>query len=187
MPDLGFSIRCAGVVPGVTLVDKSLSEVLTQSWYEPGRNWAANLRPKHFTKAGGKEYGYEPRAGESGNERDSFWSSYTGQKQKRFGHTLPLVFSGDLANKSTINRVESSASGVRVILTGANKANFHNPNSHINMRDELTRISQGEAIQSTEILEDALITRLDRFDVTVTLFGQSATPTTSVAGFFHGE
>ena len=50
---------------------------------------------KRFTKEHALAAGYRKRAGEEhpfGSK--AFWTSYTGRKLKKHGHTLPLVFSG---------------------------------------------------------------------------------------------
>ena len=187
MPGINFNVQISGVVPGATLTDDRLKNILKEAWYDPGKEWHENLRPKHFTKEGEREYGYEPRSGEeSGQSGKAFWRSYTGRKLKKFGHTLPLVYSGDLRDRSRVARIENNPTGVKVVLTRANKANFHNPHSNIDMRAELTRISIDEAHQLTDVLESSLITKLDRFDVTVTVGGENPR-FTSVTGFFHGE
>jgi hypothetical protein len=191
MPPIGFVVRIGGAVPGATLDDAALKGILKEAWFDPGKQWHQELRPKHFTKQGGGEYAYAPRAGEPGNERKNFWTSYTGRKQKRFGHTLPLVYSGDssgdsLLVRSRVARIENSPNGVKVILSGANKANWHNPKSNIDMRAELTRISDLEVAELTNVLEDSLIAKLHRFDVTVTTAGERPR-FTSVTAFFHGD
>ena len=187
MPGILFNVRIGGVVPGATLTDDRLKNLLKEAWFDPGKDWQENLRPKHFTKEGGSEYGYAPRKGEElGQSSKAFWRSYTGRKLKKFGHTLPLVFSGDLRNRCRVARIENSPTGVKVVLTGANKANFHNPHSNVNMRAELTRISVPETRELASVLEESLIAKLDRFDVTVSTSGDHLRFVSPTA-FFHGD
>lgn len=163
MPGILLKVRYQGAVPGVTLGRRELNQVLEKAWFPPGKNWHEQFRPKHFTKEGAAEYGYEPRKGEqSGTSGKAFWRSYTGRKLKKFGHTLPLVFSGELRDKARTARIEATSKGVRVFLTNAGKANFHHPKSTIDMRAELTRISIAEMRESTEILSAAIQEELDR-------------------------
>ena len=84
--------------------------------------------------------------------------------------------------------IRATSKGVRIALSNAQKANWHNPKSEIDMRAELTRISEPEARQSTELLSQAIQERLDRIaEVRTKFFSVNAAPTTSVAGFFHGD
>jgi len=189
MPGILINIRYEGAVPGPNLSPGALSNILKKAWYEPGKNLHENFRPKHFTQEGAREYGYAPRRGEeSGTSGKAFWRSYTGRKLKKFGHTLPLVYSGDLRDRTRIARIDSKADGVRVVLPQANKANFHNPKSNVNMREELTRISADEARQSAELLDQAVRRRIAAFNATsMKFYSQNTSPTTSVVGFFHGD
>lgn len=62
--------------------------------------------PRRFTKEHAIEAGYQKRAGEQlAFGTKAFWNSYTGRKLRKYGHTLPLVFSGqtrDRARMATI-------------------------------------------------------------------------------------
>jgi hypothetical protein len=163
MPAILVKVRYQGAVPGVTLTRREMNRVLEKAWFQPGKNWAGNLRPKHFTKEGEQEYGYEPRSGEQqGASGKAFWRSYTGRKLKEKGHTLPLVWSGELRDKARTSCIEATSKGVRVFLSEANKAKFHNPKSKIDMRAELTRVSIAEAGESTEILAASMQEEFDR-------------------------
>lgn len=107
-----------------------------------GEYWHRELLPKHFTNQGAKEYGYAPRKGEKGNKGGKgFRKSYTGRKLKRFGHTRPLVFTGELQRMSRFRNIKATSKGVKVTLPQARKANLRHPKSNVNMADELTRFS----------------------------------------------
>lgn len=186
MPQIGLRIRYEGPVPGAGLGVREFNNLLKRAWYVTGKYWHTHFRPKHFTKAGAAEYRYLPRKGEeSGTTGKSFWRSYTGRKQREKGHTLPLVFSGELRAMSKTASIHATHKGVRVALTRARKANFRHPNSQINMAEELTRVSEAEERKLAEVFDRAMM-QVDHILTTQTKFYQAnATRTTSVAGFFH--
>jgi hypothetical protein len=146
---------------------RTWNNLLKEAWYEVGRHWADEMRPKHFTKEGGKEYGYKPRAGEAAGGKN-FWSSYTGRKQKKFGHTKPLVYTGELEQASRQTTIYPSFKGVRIALPGARKANLQNPRSSIDMPEELKTVSGREVDQLAKVHEQAMQQLLDRVTTTTT-------------------
>lgn len=187
MPQIGLKIRYEGAVPGVGLSQRRFNNLKKRAWTATGKYWFEHFRPKHFTKAGAVEYGYKKRKGEDyGTTGKSFWRSYTGRKQKKFGHTLPLVYSGELRDNSTIASIHATYKGVRVALPWAQKANFRYAGSDINMAQELTRVSPAEERILAEVFDDELQRQIDSFHTTQRKFyTANATRTTSLAGFFH--
>lgn len=148
-----------GAVPGVA--KRELNTMLKAAWEETGVHWHRSMRPKHFTHAGAREYGYTPRKGERGAAgTKGFRQSYTGRKLKRFGHTLPLVYTGESRELTRIRDVRATSKGVRIVMN-APKLNFRSRHSTINMRDEMTRISAGEARELVAVLDAAYQRRLD--------------------------
>jgi hypothetical protein len=139
-----------GATPG--LLAKAHNEAAKEGWQETGRYWVANIRDKHFTQAGAREYGYTKRKGE-GMVRGSkaYKRSYTGRKEARFGHTRPLEFSGKSRSLTRTARISGTAKGATVRMN-APALNFKHPKSQIVMRDELTRISQPEARELSNVL-----------------------------------
>lgn len=120
---------------------RHLRRVEKMMWQNLGEFWHKTMRPKHFTHAGAREYGYRPRKGERGNPHPKgFARSYTGRKLKKFGHTLPMVFTGESRSLTGIRDVRATSKGTRVVMRarGLNRRNRH---SNINMREEMTRIS----------------------------------------------
>lgn len=152
-----IGIRYVGLIfrPGDQTL-RDWNDLRRAAWDEIGEEWRDAMRPKHFTHAGAKEYGFLPRSGEQSGIGAKFWRSYTGKKQRKFHHTLPLVWSGELRDLSRVTRIQSHAtssdSGTRVVMPMANKANFRNPHSKIDLRDELTRVSDPESAQLTSHL-----------------------------------
>lgn len=109
-----------------------------------GEYWFKHFRPKHFTKAGAREYGYIKRKGEDlPHGSKGFRASYTGRKFKKFGHKQPLVYTGESREASRKGRVKPTSKGVQIIMR-APRLNRRNPNSQIKPSDELTIISSRE-------------------------------------------
>jgi hypothetical protein len=75
-----------------------------------GEDYHRELRPKRFTREHAKEAGFQPRAGENlawGSK--AFWKSYTGRKLKKYGHTLPLVFTGRTRDRAQMATITSTS------------------------------------------------------------------------------
>ena len=120
---------------------RELNAIKKIAFEQLGIWWHTTMRPKHFTHQGAKEYGYSPRKGERGSKGGGrFRSSYTGRKLRKFGHTLPLVYTGESRALTRIRNVRATSTGVRVIMR-APTLNRQNRNSQVNMREELTRVS----------------------------------------------
>jgi len=167
MEDFEAKITYFGAVPGKSLTAAQMKAMILEAWTIVGERWHRELRPKHFTTAGAREYGYSPRKGDTGNAGSKgFWRSYTGRKQRTFGHTRPLVWSGELEQLSRARRIEARAfttrSRVRVIMPLASKANWRNPHSQIDMRAELTTVSPGEGEELVALHNASMHERLNR-------------------------
>jgi hypothetical protein len=128
-------------------------EVAEPTLRDAGEFWHNTFLRKHFTEAGAQEYRYIKRKGEGMARGSKEWKrSYTGRKFQRFGHTRPLVFSGEGERLARVRDVRTTSKRVRVVLP--NKFNFRHPKSKIRMRDELTAISSRE--------EQAIVARADQ-------------------------
>lgn len=148
---LGISVHYRGAHP-LRRRDWN-TEVAEPVFRDAGEYWHDQFRAKHFTAEGAAEYGYYRRKGEGLPRNSKAWRrSYTGRKHARFGHTRPLVYTGEGERLSRVRDVRANSRRVRVILP--NKFNFRHPKSRINMREEVTRVSQRE--------EQELIARADR-------------------------
>lgn len=129
------------------------TEVAEPVFRDAGEYWHRQFRAKHFTEAGAQEYGYYQRKGEGLPRGSKAWRrNYTGRKFARFGHTRPLVYTGEGERLSRMRDVRATSKRVRVVLP--RKFNLKHPKSRIRMRDELTRISPRE--------EQLIIARADR-------------------------
>ena len=126
-----------------------------------GHYWHRALRPKHFTHRGATEYNYEPRVGERWNlGSKGFRASYTGRKLRRFGHTRPLVYTGQSERDSKIARIVATSKRVRVIMT-LPRLNWRHPSRGKTMREELTTISKGEERLLLRLFRDRVIAGLN--------------------------
>jgi len=140
MIPIAFNIKYSGPIP--RHVRARLRRILKEGYQYIGIFWHRHYRAKHFTREAYQEYYYTPRKGE-GKTGKAFWRSYTGRKQRRFGHTRPLVWSGESERASRRRDVRATSKGVKIFIH-ANKLNFRNPHSNINMREEMTRVSTRE-------------------------------------------
>ena len=134
-----IKIREIGATPW--LMKRELPQILKRVWEEIGNHWHRQMRPKHFTHAGAREYGYTPRKGEKdAASSKGFRRSYSGRKLRKFGHTLPLVYTGESRDITARRDVRPTRHGVRIVMA-ANKLNYKNPYTAIDKRDEMTRVS----------------------------------------------
>jgi hypothetical protein len=122
-----------------------------------GQYWHQHFFRKHFTHRGATEYGYTKRN-----------PHYEFRKYKKFGHTYPLVYSGQGRTDASSPRIVATATRaearVRVIMH-APVFNFKNPHSNVNMRRELTTVSQAEAqelAREAGFFQHYLFTKLGR-------------------------
>jgi len=115
------------------------------SWATAGKWYHANRRDLRFTTSHARKAGYAPRRGEEpGLSQREFWSSYTGIKQRKWGHRRPLEFSGETRRLVRAVSVSSTSKSVRLGYAGARKFNFRNPHSQVQMADEFRRLTPDE-------------------------------------------
>jgi hypothetical protein len=137
----GFSIR---------LAKSKLREINKSMGEEVGEYWRKHFLPKHFTPAGAREYGYTPRN-----------VAYMIQKAKKWGHRNPLEWSGESKRQALMlgdvrtTGTTSAKTRVRVVLHTP-KLNFIPKGGTINMRDEITRVTQAEADKLAQVATDSV-------------------------------
>lgn len=153
-----IKIKEIGATPG--LLKKQIKPILKKGYKDIGDHWHQKMRPKHFTREGAREYGYTPRKGEAGSGK-AFKSSYTGAKHRRFGHTLPLVFSGVSRQLSRLRDVRATSRGVRIVMT-IPAFNFKPKNSSIDMRQEMSRVSIRERNTIIRVMDRSLDNNINR-------------------------
>lgn len=123
--------------PTPDLLARELNNINREAARAMGELWHLRFFPKHFTHRGATEYGYTKR-----NAR------YERFKYKKFGHTYPLVFTGNSRTRASSPRIVATAkrgeARVRVIMH-APTLNLTPKGGRINLRKELTTVSLAEA------------------------------------------
>ena len=122
---------------------KRYREAALPSWEETGKQFHVQMRPNRFTHRHATEAGYKKRD-----------PKYNRQKFKKYGHTYPLVKTGEVRSLVKTARIKARSGtgqannqgGVKVTYRGARKLNFKNPHSDINMVEEFTTITEREAL-----------------------------------------
>ncbi len=143
-----YEVALKSTGPTPKLLRRELNNCHRDAAANMGEFWHERFRAKHFTNAGATEYGYTPRQGERGRPSGKFRSSYTGRKLTKFGHTRPLVYTGESERRTRQLDVRATAkrgeARVRVVLH-APALNFRYSGSPIDMRYEMTTVSQRES------------------------------------------
>jgi hypothetical protein len=158
---IAIKVHYEGDVPG--LAKRWLNEVKKRAYAVMGRYWHQHFLEKHFTKAGAQEYGYAKRAGE-GEVGKAFWSSYTGRKQKKWGHTLALVYSGASRSRARQMDVRATSKGVNIVLH-APALNYKNEYMGMNMSEEIRTITSSEADRLAEAFDAEMVRGLRAMQV----------------------
>ena len=96
-----------------------------------GDYWHTRFRPLHFKNLATRRYGYQPRQGEALQGAKGFRRSYTGQKLQMFGHTRPLVYTGQSETLSEQRTIVATAKGGQF---GSATASVRMPTSGLNRR-----------------------------------------------------
>lgn len=145
------AIEKRGATP--KLVQRELNNIHRETVRTMAQIWATRFRQKHFTNAASAEYGYTPRQGEPGRPgRRGFRRSYTGRKLAEYGHTRPLVKSGDSEQQTRNPRIVATATRAEAkarAIMNAPGFNRRYAGSPIDMRKELTTVSGREAEELT--------------------------------------
>ena len=157
---MGFRIRRSGAIIGVPLREQN--DIARQVAKDAADYWYDNFLEKHFTHAGAAEYGYKPRNGERDNPGEKgFWASYTGRKLKKWGHTRPLMWTGDsyewLKSRKRFKITATGGQAKARIMLGAPNFNWHNPNSQINMDEEITTVSDSERATLLDLIKKRFV------------------------------
>lgn len=133
------------------MTKKRLNDITKEALRAVGNRWHEEYLPGHFTKAGADKYGYGARNGEPGSGAP-LKRSYTAYKQKKKGHTDPLVFSGRgkkeaLGNKIVKARISSKFQTAILTVSLPRVFNFSLRKSgrgNTNANEEIRRVSNDE-------------------------------------------
>lgn len=164
------------------LKKRQLNAVLREALKELGEYWIDEMLPKHFTKAGAREYGYTPRKGEAGSGQ-GFKNSYTAKKLRDKKHTLPMVYTGEtrqiaLSQSHAVGKFRGNEgkSEITIVAPGLNR---RHPNSKIRMQDEVRKVSSREI----PILERVLVKLIEK---KLTAAGEGRSTTTATLNEYGG-
>lgn len=121
-----------------------------QAYYDAGAVWQMEIRPEHFTLRAAARYGYAPRGGEGGKpDPYGFFRSYTGRKQKKWGHRRPLEWCGRSRRATRLARITSSRRHVRLVVDAGRLGYRPHPASP-DMEEELGTLDQRDAKRLAE-------------------------------------
>jgi len=166
-----IKLKEIGPVPGTSRARAQYNRAKKAAYLAIGKKWFADLRPQHFTKRGAQMYGYKSRKGDPGNpDPYGFRKSYQGQKLKKYGHTRPLVKTGESARATSIASITGSSRHVRLSMPGG-WIGATNHKHHIDTLDEFTRLSDSDR----EVLAETWAESFDR-----ALAMEQATKTTTI-------
>ena len=113
--------------------------------------------PKRFTVEHGQAAGYQKRSGEAlAFGTKAFWGSYTGRKLRKYGHMLPLVFTGETRNRARMATI--------VVTTNRGQLRYQVNALNFNpwTRDEFTRLTTAEVYSLGQIWEAVYNRVLDK-------------------------
>ena len=131
---------------------RAVNDVMRRAFSEAGIYWGQKFLPKHFTKAGAREYGYVPRKAERARPGSKQFRRYAGPEEKRRGKILPLVYAGDMEDTIRTYNVRAVATSkdvyVKVTIPGARGMNRLPPR----MRGDLRRVSRAEWDVITKVI-----------------------------------
>lgn len=161
MDNFRAKLKFFGAVPMGSLTSADMKLLIGEAWTQTGEFWHRTLRPRHFQADALSEYGYARRK-----------RRYLARKRAKWGHIRPLVWSGELEQATRARRIETrtfrTRSRMRVVLPLARKANWRHPASQVNLREELTAVSDRDAERMVAVHNRTMSERLRSFGRSVT-------------------
>lgn len=127
--------------------------ILTEELVQLGDHIHAEYIPFHFTRAAASKYGYQPRTGD-----------YNESKQRKKGHSKPLVWSGQLKEDITSSAQIEATQGEGATITmssGARALNLSSQIGYPNLRNEITSVAPDEPPRWAQRLHRAVTARLN--------------------------
>lgn len=168
--EMTTKVRKRGLAAGQP-ARRALNDAARETMLEAGELWHRDIRPKHFRNSATSEYGYAPRSGERGSNRP-FKGSYTEGKLRKYGHTRPMVYSGESEEDTERNvTFKATATGKQSrvkVRMNARKLNFKNPRSRIDLRAELVRVSVRDREQVRGFVRSTHVRRLQNLQAQTT-------------------
>lgn len=151
--------RIRGPIPGV-ISRREYQDMVRTALHAMGIHWHSHFLAKHFTFAGGMEYGYTKRTAE-----------YEKRKARTKGHRQPLVWSGRSKERATSLREVRATFRKAEIVLHAPALNFRNRHSQVNMIEEIRAVSDAEVAELEREAVTAMDSRLNEITYEKGMFG----------------
>lgn len=151
---------------------REFNKLLAKAWLPVGVQWHQDFVPKHFTDAGAREYRYKKRQGDqrvgvTGIAIGKGASTYTLAKQRKKGHTTPMVWSGESRDAAKFAKITSTSKGVTIRIAAPNIGK-RTKSGRIRKSAELARTSAPERRELEKTVDAGLGRELDQFSKTKT-------------------
>jgi hypothetical protein len=141
-------------------------ELSKQAAGDGAYHWHRKILPQHFTNAASTRYGYTPRIGERGRSGGTkFARTYTGRKLRLYGHSRPLVWTGESMLRALVPAVRRTARGAKAVIHSPG-FNRRPKGGLINMRSELERFTVPENEEVAKVCEAGLTNRIKSLQTT---------------------
>lgn len=130
--------------PAFWMSAEDWKQLLARAWEHAGEHWHRNILAKHFTHRGATEYGYQERS-----------VKHNRRKLRKFGHTYPNVFTGEMKHAVMRARELSATSkGGKVVLYGpthlyAFRKDYKQPDKAA----EISAISEADARELAAVID----------------------------------
>lgn len=152
---LAIGLRDRG--PIAAGMKRAFNNASKTSWQRTALHFHAQLRENRFDPDHQREAGFALRKGQGlPKGSKAYRGSYTGRKERRFGHTRALEFTGDTRRAIKSASVSSTSKGGKVSYPGARAFSFRHPRSKIRMQDEFRRILPAEAEELAHVYDGHL-------------------------------
>lgn len=145
-------VKYQGAVPSNMPRREFNNEILKPSWEATGKYFHSRMLPERFTEKGARLLNYPPRS-----------RAYNERKRKKFGHTRPLVFTGEAEALAKIQDVRATSKGVRIINHARKLQNLINLKRRARMADEVRRIAPSERDELVRVLNREVDKRLKAY------------------------
>lgn len=160
---LTATIRDRGTTPRGML--KAFNAASRAAWFLTALLFHSVYRDRRFSEEHARQAGYGRRKGELlARGSAAFRRSYTGRKERMFGHTRPLEFSGETRAKMRTASISSTRSMGKAAYPGASKFSFKHPKSKLRLHEEYRRILPQEADELGQYYDQQLDLELKKQD-----------------------
>lgn len=112
-----IAVTYRGAVPGSHAFGLAeWRDMLRLAWEQVGLLWHTRFRPKHFTRAGAREYGYPSTSRNVRYEFIKLRKMGLQPAKHNLGLTRPLVYSGESETASRVPDVRATPGGVKILI-----------------------------------------------------------------------